>query len=314
MWLFVGGLIGARLAHMIWISPPQSDNPLDWLKQFFFIWEGGLVFYGGMAGGAIAYLFVHYFIIRKHHLSTLKLADIIAPCRALGLCLGRIGCLLNGCCYGGVACPECPQVHFPLSGMPRVLLVKQGYQTTAGFTLAEFPSNGLTVGAVEPESDAAHKGLQAGDVIVAVDGHEFRSNSDLRKYLVEDWMRGKNDLALTVHRGNDILDPLVLTPRGLGLHPTQIYESISTGLLLLLLLAYYPLRRHDGELMALFLMLYAVHRFLNEILRNDTPPMAFGMTLSQNGSILVFLIGLVLLAWLRRLPAQYHPWTEPQSA
>ena len=100
----------------------------------------------------------------------------------------------------------------------------------------------------------------------------------------------------------------------IGLHPTQAYESISTALILFFLLAYYPYRRHDGELLALFFMLYAVHRFLNEMLRLDNKAVWGGMTLSQNGSLLVFAVGLVFFLWLRRLPAQYHAAKQPQPA
>jgi phosphatidylglycerol:prolipoprotein diacylglycerol transferase len=94
-------------------------------------------------------------------------------------------------------------------------------------------------------------------------------------------------------------------PWTLKLHPTQLYESISMALLFLLLTAYYPLRRRDGMVMVLFILGYSVHRFLNEMLRNDTDKVAFGMTLSQNGSILFFILGLCLLIWLWRKPAQY---------
>ena len=59
------------------------------------------------AFAAVAFLVAYYAIIKKHKLSTLRLLDVIAPCVALGLCLGRVGCLLNGCCYGEVACANC---------------------------------------------------------------------------------------------------------------------------------------------------------------------------------------------------------------
>src|SRR5262249_20879619 len=116
IYLFVGGVVGSRIVYLV--QYPNEGG--DW-GGFFYIWEGGLVFYGGMVGGAIAYLVAYYTIIKKNNLSTLKLFDIIAPCAALGLCLGRIGCLLNGCCYGEVACTNCAvtPLHFPLSGMPR---------------------------------------------------------------------------------------------------------------------------------------------------------------------------------------------------
>jgi phosphatidylglycerol:prolipoprotein diacylglycerol transferase len=300
IYLFVGGIIGSRVVFMIQYGLP--------LAHFFYIWEGGLVFYGGLLGGALAYVVAYYAVIRKHNISTLKLADVIAPCAALGLCLGRVGCLLNGCCYGDVACADCPAVHFPLSGMPRQQLVERGYQTAAGFTLSDVAPNDHTVGAVVPDSAAWKAGLRPGDVITRLNDHPVADDGDLWQYLVRDWPRGENDLTLTVERGGDRQEvTMTFAPRTLGLHPTQVYESISTALILFLLLAYYPFRRHDGELFALFLMLYPLHRFLNEMLRSDTDPVAFGLTLSQNGSILVFAVGLVFFLWLRRLPPQYQP-------
>jgi phosphatidylglycerol:prolipoprotein diacylglycerol transferase len=302
IYLFVGGIVGSRVVYMI-----QENQPLS---HFFYIWEGGLVFYGGALGGAVAYVVAYYAVIKKHNLSTLKLADIIAPCTALGLCLGRVGCLLNGCCYGEVACPGCYAAHFPLSGMPREQLVKAGYQTDAGFTLADPTSS--TVGAVESGSPADREGLMPGDVITQLDGHPVSGSDDLFDFLVREWPRGKNKVTLTVERKSEPHEAtMTFEPETLGLYPTQLYETISTALLLFVLLAYYPFRRHDGELLALFFMLYALHRFLNEMLRADNETVGFGLTLSQNGSIVVFLIGLVFFLWLRRLPAQYHPAKQP---
>jgi len=227
-----------------------------------------------------------------------------------------VGCLLNGCCYGDVACPSCPALPFPLSGMPRQYLVEKGYQTAAGFTLSDPAARSNTVGAVEPASPAWEAGLRPGDVITHLDGRPVLEDRDLWQYLGPEWPRGKNDLTLTVQRGDDRKEvDMTFAPKTLGLHPTQLYESISTGLLLLLLLAYYPFRRHDGELFALFLMLYPLHRFLNEMLRADNEALPFDkLTLSQNGSILVFAIGLVFFLWLRRLPAQYQPAKQPLAA
>ncbi|HZU36465.1 MAG TPA: prolipoprotein diacylglyceryl transferase family protein, partial [Gemmataceae bacterium] len=103
-------------------------------------------------------------------------------------------------------------------------------------------------------------------------------------------------------------------PETLPLHPTQVYESITAILLFCLLLAYLPFRRHDGELLALLMCLYPIHRFLDEILRNDTDPVAFGMTLSQNVSIVCIIGGVVFFWWLRRQPAQYQPETATSPA
>jgi prolipoprotein diacylglyceryl transferase len=125
IWLFVGGLLVARFTYLIKYSPYPLFS-WDFLSQFPRIWDGGVILYGAVIGGMIGYALAHHFIIRKHHLSGWKIADIAAPSVALGIALGRIGCLLNGCCYGHVACPHCPGVSFPLSAPPRYELVQAG--------------------------------------------------------------------------------------------------------------------------------------------------------------------------------------------
>jgi phosphatidylglycerol:prolipoprotein diacylglycerol transferase len=64
--------------------------------------------------------------------------------------------------------------------------------------------------------------------------------------------------------------------------------------------SYYPFKTHDGSVMVFFMVGYAVHRFLNEMLRTDTEPVAFNMTLSQNISILVVIAAAVLALAVRR--------------
>ncbi len=96
VWCVLGGIFGARLAYVVthW---NEFGSFLDMLK----VWEGGLVFYGGLAIGSAAVLCVLYW--KKLPLG--KVADVIAPSLAIGLAFGRIGCFLFGCCWGDV-CPE----------------------------------------------------------------------------------------------------------------------------------------------------------------------------------------------------------------
>jgi phosphatidylglycerol:prolipoprotein diacylglycerol transferase len=305
LWIFGTGILGARITFMV-----QYHEPVE---NFFKIWNGGLVFYGSFIGGAVGYAFGHFFIIRKHGLSVRKMADIIAPCVAIGLCLGRVGCFLNGCCYGNVACADCPAVHFPLCSPPRYALVKDGLQTAAGFSLTDTLGR-PTVAAIECNSAAAASGLRPGDVIVEAEGQPIGSSAAFSDLLLNEWPRGETRLALKVSRPGEAspvaLPPFV--PKTLGLQPTQLYESISTFLLLLVLSAYFPLRKRDGEVMALFLVGYALHRFLNEILRNDTDPVwGTPLTLSQNLSILFLIVGIGLFLWLRRQPVQYGAEPAP---
>jgi phosphatidylglycerol:prolipoprotein diacylglycerol transferase len=299
IWICAAGVIGARIVFMI-----QYDVP--W-QNFYRLWEGGLVFYGSVIGGVIGYFLGKRFVLRQYPwITTWHMADILAPAVALGLCLGRVGCLLNGCCYGNVACGDVPKITFPLSAPPRYSLVHQGLETAAGFTMAfPAPSRTPVVGAVESGSQADLAGLRAGDAIIGVNGNAttvmdggkpIASFDQLYKQFNDAWPRGQNDLQLTVQRDGRKIDLPAIWPRTLGLHPTQVYESISMILLMLVLLAYYGLRHRPGEVAVIFIFGYAVHRFLNEALRNDTDPVALGLTLSQNGSILFFLLGCVL-AW-----------------
>src|SRR5205823_10349714 len=101
---------------------------------------------------------------------------------------------------------------------------------------------------------------------------------------VRDWPRGQHELALTVLRNGKEETIPPFAPRTVSLYPTQLYETVSMVLLILLLVAYYPFRRHDGQLMVLCMMGYAIHRFVNESLRIE-PSVGWGLTLSQWGSV-----------------------------
>jgi prolipoprotein diacylglyceryltransferase len=121
----------------------------------------------------------------------------------------------------------------------------------------------------------------------------------------------KDSFELTVQRG-DQKRTLVLFPnRSISLHPTQLYSSIKGLVLFLFLFTYYPLRRRDGEVIALFALLYPVFRFLIEYLRSDEIPLLDGLTISQNVSLVMFAAGLATWLHVRRQPARYP--TSPKN-
>ncbi|MCI0683652.1 MAG: prolipoprotein diacylglyceryl transferase [Gemmataceae bacterium] len=294
VWLFVTGIIGARVTFIV-----QHWGQFNNIWQFFAVWDGGLVFYGSAFGGIIGYLCAYHLQLKKYGISHWKMLDIAAPCIALGLCLGRVGCLLNGCCYGNVACGHCWGVQFPTSSPPRAELVARGYQTPTGFLTIP---NTRIVGVVEPMSAAAKAGLVAKDTIeeVKVDGRVVDDDAALDAAYGLKWNRGERTLELAVTApATRTVGPFA--PLTLGLHPTQVYESISMALLLFLLVSLYPYKTRDGVLMVIFMFGYGVHRFLNEMLRIDNERIAFGMTFSQIVSIGVVAGALLLAAvvWLR---------------
>src|SRR5437588_13039550 len=72
IWIFIGGLLGARITYMI-----QYEEPIG---NFFKIWDGGLVFYGSAIGGAVGYALAYVFVLREYNVSSWKMGDVIAPC------------------------------------------------------------------------------------------------------------------------------------------------------------------------------------------------------------------------------------------
>jgi len=88
----VGGIVGARLFYVVGHWSEYSQHP----GQIFKLNMDGLVFYGGLILGLGLTALVGY--LRKQRFwSTMDLAGLCVP---LALAIGRIGCLMNGCCYG----------------------------------------------------------------------------------------------------------------------------------------------------------------------------------------------------------------------
>ncbi len=100
----------------------------------------------------------------------------------------------------------------------------------------------------------------------------------------------------------------------LPVHPTQIYSAIDGFILLGVLSAYFPLRRRDGEVMALLMVTYPISRFLIEQLRNDEGVFFAGMTISQNISVALFLSGLIFWLYLARQPRVRYADTAPEPS
>ncbi len=110
-WLIVGAIVGARILYVITFWREEfAGKPL---VEMFMVWRGGLVFYGGLVGASLG--FILYARLKK--LPLWKGADILAPSIALGYVFGRIGCLMNGCCYGRIC--ELPwAIQFPNQSNP----------------------------------------------------------------------------------------------------------------------------------------------------------------------------------------------------
>ncbi|MCB9637501.1 MAG: prolipoprotein diacylglyceryl transferase [Myxococcales bacterium] len=99
-WILIASMAGSRILFIIteWNSywaDLQRATPF-YNAKLFRVWEGGLVFHGGLIGGLVATLF----FVRSHKMNFFLLADVVVPTVALGQFFGRLGCFSAGCCYG----------------------------------------------------------------------------------------------------------------------------------------------------------------------------------------------------------------------
>ncbi len=94
-WVVLCGIAGARLFYVLLDLSYFIQDPLEiiMLQKGGLAWQGSFI--GGLIGGVI--------FLRRKSIPLWKFLDITAPYIALGHAIGRIGCLLNGCCYGKTA-------------------------------------------------------------------------------------------------------------------------------------------------------------------------------------------------------------------
>lgn len=116
------GVVGGRIIYILKNWSEFVSNPI----AIFELWKGGLVFYGGVGGALIFFIL----FCRAKKISFLRLADLFVPYLALAHVFGRIGCFLNGCCYGkptrlpwGVSFPGQIDVLHPVQIYEAIFLV-----------------------------------------------------------------------------------------------------------------------------------------------------------------------------------------------
>jgi phosphatidylglycerol---prolipoprotein diacylglyceryl transferase len=347
LWLFLGGIIGARLFYVVEYWGTQffhlnENGGFDFiatLKAVLNIAQGGLVIYGALIGGGVAGLL---FWLRHRDLPMLRIADVIAPSMALGLGIGRIGCFLNGCCFGGVS--DVPwAVQFPEQSPPYMRQVETGQLYLHGLSFRGTPTKAVVeISGVEPGSEAEKAGLQPEEQIIeirtqgageakarTVFSAEEQSDAAAALAAPRDRTLGAAERALLGIKGEGtrimivtsekeyawtIARPDDVPPRSLPVHPTQLYSAIDAVLLCLLLLAFDPFRKRDGEVLALMLTVHPISRFLLESIRTDEPktyqlPIVssllqrfsgtdMSMSISQLLSVAIFVVAVGLWAYL----------------
>ncbi len=305
-WVFAGGIIGARTFYVLQYRKDFISN--TWketvLKMLDFT-GGGLVVYGSFIGGILAgSIYLH-----RKKLPWLKFGDVIVPCMFLGVFIGRLGCVMNGCCYGGVCEAPLPSVTFPPGSPPYMAQLDSGALIGIRATENLDPASGFRwiAEAVEEGSLADEQGVQVGD--------EFSIIAPDERYIRFEKKAGSESLALLMNlesnrKGGGAVPPITvpvadLPARSKAVYPTQIYSAINAFLLCLVLWFYWTVRKYDGEVFALMLILYSIGRFLMELIRIDEKgQLGTGLTISQLISVAMIILGISLLAFARRPTAK----------
>lgn len=307
-WMILVGIAGARVFYVIQKSDVFLANGASFgqlLLAVVDMTKGGLVVYGSLIGGMIAG--VAYLKFNKLPLA--KTADLIAPGMALGLAIGRLGCLMNGCCYGGICEAPLPSVTFPPGSPPYMAQLNNGALIGIKATENLDSNSGFrwVAESIEAGSPAAEQGLQVGD--------EFSINAPDERYIRFEKQDGSESIALLIslesNRNDGVGVPSITVPvadlpaRSRAVYPTQIYSAINAFLLCLVLWFYWTIRKYDGEVFALMLILYSVGRFLMELIRIDEKgQLGTGLTISQLISVAMIILGVSLLAYARRPSAK----------
>jgi phosphatidylglycerol:prolipoprotein diacylglycerol transferase len=306
-WMIVCGIVGARAFFVIQnrdqffgTGVPTGQALLNIVDMT----KGGLVVYGSLIGGMIAA--VVFFRVTRQPFG--RLADLIAPGMVLGLAFGRLGCLMNGCCFGGVCAAELPAIQFPPGSPPYMRQLEEGQLlglTTNPVDKTSQSSSPLdfqrAVRSVRSDSIAESLGIEPGQKLNIYVPDSLR----LRHFKTQRNVATSLDQELAVivdtDQGSRLSVPLSSLP-GLSLrvHPTQIYSAMTAALLCVTLWYFWPVRQTDGEVFALMLILYPIARFLHEIIRRDEAGQ-FGtdLTISQWVSIATVLLGFLLFGWFR---------------
>jgi phosphatidylglycerol:prolipoprotein diacylglycerol transferase len=273
LYSLIAGVIGARAFFVIHYFDEFRANPLG----VFEIWNGGLE----LLGGVLLAIAVIWFYIHHHRLPMRHYLDVLAIGLVAALVFGRIGCFLNGCCYGKPT--DLPWgVQFPYGSFA------YRSQTRA-----------------DPERNRSRPYIDLPD--------SYFGYRDTQGQYVPD-LKPMSELTPEQRA-------LVAQGRyqGLPVHPTQLYSSagaVVLGLILLLSLrrsqrgeesGVYPFIAWPGTTFGLMFILYGVGRFLIEFIRDDNPFEVASLTVSQLLSLGLIALGVILMAYFAKAEPERLP-------
>ncbi len=260
LYSLIGGIVGARLFYIFHHFQDFKEDP----ASAFALWHGGMEFYGGV----ILAIIIIFFYLLFHKLPIHRYLDILAMGLMLALVFGRVGCLLNGCCYGKPT--KLPWgICFPYNSIAYLSQIN-----------SDFKRNRLDPHLILPKNEYLS--------YVGKDGNWHpKPYEDLTEQQKIEVTTGKY--------------------KCLPVHPTQLYSSANAAVLCLVLYLFWRRSQKGGKILtnpgstfSLMFLLYGITRFLIEYLRDDNPFEIAHLTISQIISIIMIVLGTALITWFQK--------------
>jgi phosphatidylglycerol:prolipoprotein diacylglycerol transferase len=229
----------------------------------------------------------------RHELPVLRLGDAIVPCLFLGVFFGRIGCLMNGCCYGGRCEDGWAALRFP----PQSPVYQEQLSSGELLGMNIDPETGR-IRSVQSGSVAAELGIESGQTYQGgrADFQPLETADPAlpQEQVLPGWI-------LRVSGQTHVLGPEKLPARSLPVRAAQLISSLTGLALCLTLCAASLVFRRPGAIMFGGFASYAVVRFGLEMVRVDEAgQFNTSLSISQWVSIFVFAISVAGLIWLYR--------------
>ncbi len=327
------GMIGCRLMHVVHYYWQDIRSGAMGVGDVAAMGGGGEILGGIILAGLGAVVF-----LRLSGKPVLRYLDIVFPPMILAMGIGRIGCLMFGCCWGGVCMSEeggkgLPwAVRFPY-GSPAYLRHCQQdhlhvpdelmWMDPKQKELAPIPRSVLAHCEVDND-EALSNWVDKVQAVATVKRSD--PNSPKLSGMVEEVRRAtaalggrphENVAAAAIHLRNlasrpgcdvkswEELRTVAAKEHSLWVHPAQVYDAIALFLLFVFLSLVFRRAGRPGTVVAWAMILYPINRVLQECIRRDNPHDVLGFTVSQAISVAVMIAGIALLIVLTKRRAEF---------
>lgn len=297
IYMVIATIIGARLGHCLFYQPDYYlQNPLEILK----IWEGGLASHGATIGILIA---IYLYSKKETDQSYFYVLDRLVIVIAFAACLIRLGNLMNSEIIGKPT--DLPTaflfVHDTKSAIetPNGKFIEDVVIRENGQSIKD--NNNIPLVGIDISMDFK-KTLKSEEQIKSFIQTQLRDS--ISRYSNEENVLVPMQLSPTIKQNADKSFTATIQAYAIPRHPSQLYESISSLLLFLLLLFIYSRKKSktpEGRIFALFVVVLFTLRFLyeyqkeNQVDAESVIIQNTGMNIGQLLSIPFILIGLFIL-------------------